>query len=182
MSLTDTLRLSTRPRPLPRRRAPFRYGLWGAWAIMLIALMAALFPALFTHYDPYNSVDGAQLTGSKPPLLARYRSTGKRSLYTDNLWCALVLIGSQCCGSCGHDLRILPRNVDDIYWRKNGKSHDAGDRCVVIHTGAIIVIKHHYFTRRRQYSRRHRRGLCLDCELCPSSQSRSPHYPAARVY
>lgn len=61
MSLTDTLRLSTRPRPLPRRSAPFRYGLWGAWAIMLIALVAALFPALFTHYDPYNSVDGAQL-------------------------------------------------------------------------------------------------------------------------
>lgn len=61
MSLTDTLGLLTRPRAASRRRGPIRYGLWAAGTIIFIAVMAALFPQLFTHYDPYNGIDGAQL-------------------------------------------------------------------------------------------------------------------------
>ncbi|WP_241649457.1 ABC transporter permease [Rosenbergiella collisarenosi] len=61
MSLASTLRLAPRQRTLARRRIPFRPGLWVAWAIIVIVIAAACFPQLFTHFDPYNSVDGAQL-------------------------------------------------------------------------------------------------------------------------
>ncbi len=62
MSLIDSLRLSTRHRTMTSRRRVIRPGLYLAWAVIGIALIVALFPQLFTHYDPYNGVAGAQLS------------------------------------------------------------------------------------------------------------------------
>lgn len=62
MSLTDTLRLSSRPGKVTVRAIRFRPGLYLAWMLIIVAIMAAVFPQWFTHYDPYNGVPGTQLT------------------------------------------------------------------------------------------------------------------------
>lgn len=62
MSLTDTLRLSSRAPKIKTRSLRFRFGLWLAWTLITVVVIAALFPQWFTHYDPYNGVAGTQLT------------------------------------------------------------------------------------------------------------------------
>lgn len=62
MSLTDTLRLSSRAPKIKTRSLRFRFGLWLAWTLIIGVVIAALFPQWFTHYDPYNGVAGTQLT------------------------------------------------------------------------------------------------------------------------
>lgn len=62
MSLTDTLRLASRPRKVKSRSLNLRSGLWLAWGLISLVVIAALFPHWFTHYDPYNGVAGTQLT------------------------------------------------------------------------------------------------------------------------
>jgi len=61
MSLTNTLKLTTQPSTPLRRRIRFLPGLWLAYGVIVTLVIAAFFPQIFTHFDPYNSVEGAQL-------------------------------------------------------------------------------------------------------------------------
>ncbi|MRT44085.1 ABC transporter permease subunit [Enterobacteriaceae bacterium RIT702] len=56
-------------------------GLWLAWGVMLLALLAAFVPALFTHFSPTEGVPGAQRL---PPQAAYWLGTDQlgRDLYT----------------------------------------------------------------------------------------------------
>lgn len=79
MSLVDysTARQSTRtPRVLN-----IQPGLWLAWALMLLALLAAFAPSLFTHFSPTEGVPGAQRLA---PQAAYWLGTDQlgRDLYT----------------------------------------------------------------------------------------------------
>ncbi|ORM71590.1 ABC transporter permease [Pantoea rwandensis] len=47
-------------------------GLWLAWAVMLLALLAAFAPGLFTHYNPTQGIPGAQRL---PPQAAYWLGT-----------------------------------------------------------------------------------------------------------
>ncbi len=62
MSAIDSLRVRRKNQPQSARRLRIIPGLWLAWGVIALALLAALFPQLFTHYDPYNGVAGTQLT------------------------------------------------------------------------------------------------------------------------
>ena len=44
----------------PQRAWQIQPGLWLAWAVMLLALLAAFAPGLFTHYSPTQGIPGAQ--------------------------------------------------------------------------------------------------------------------------
>jgi peptide/nickel transport system permease protein len=56
-------------------------GLWLAWSVMLLALLAAFVPGLFTHFSPTEGVPGAQRL---PPQAAYWLGTDQlgRDLYT----------------------------------------------------------------------------------------------------
>lgn len=56
-------------------------GLWLAWGVMLLALLAAFAPGLFTHFSPTEGVPGAQRL---PPQAAYWLGTDQlgRDLYT----------------------------------------------------------------------------------------------------
>ncbi|MRT25761.1 ABC transporter permease subunit [Enterobacteriaceae bacterium RIT697] len=56
-------------------------GLWLAWSVMLLALLAAFAPGLFTHFSPTEGVPGAQRL---PPQAAYWLGTDQlgRDLYT----------------------------------------------------------------------------------------------------
>ncbi|UVC32016.1 ABC transporter permease [Pantoea sp. SOD02] len=56
-------------------------GLWLAWSVMLLALLAAFVPELFTHFSPTEGVPGAQRL---PPQAAYWLGTDQlgRDLYT----------------------------------------------------------------------------------------------------
>lgn len=65
-----------------RKRVPawqgvaWQPGLWLAWAVIVIAIFAAVAPGLLTHYSPIEGIAGAQrlalrpATGSAPISLA----------------------------------------------------------------------------------------------------------------
>lgn len=61
MSLVDyaTARQRGAP-PRTQRSWQIQPGLWLAWAVMLLALLAAFAPGLLTHYNPTQGVSGAQ--------------------------------------------------------------------------------------------------------------------------
>lgn len=44
----------------PQRAWNIQPGLWLAWAVMLLAVLAAFAPGLFTHYSPTEGIAGAQ--------------------------------------------------------------------------------------------------------------------------
>ena len=75
MTAIDSLRIQRKNQPRAARRLRIKPGLWLAWAVIALALVAALFPHLFAHYDPYSGVAGIQLT---PP-------DGRHWLGTDQL-------------------------------------------------------------------------------------------------
>lgn len=61
MSLTETLRLQPRRPGKYLQLQRVRPGVWLAWMIILLAILAAIFPQLLTHYDPESGVPGTQL-------------------------------------------------------------------------------------------------------------------------
>lgn len=75
MSLVDYA-AARRPVAAKMRTLQFSPGLWLAVSVMLLAVLAALFPALFTQASPIEGVAGAQRlapqadTGSAPISLA----------------------------------------------------------------------------------------------------------------
>ncbi|KGD74687.1 ABC transporter permease [Tatumella morbirosei] len=75
MTAIDSLRIQRKNQPRAARRLRITPGLWLAWAVIALAVVAALFPYLFAHYDPYSGVAGTQLT---PP-------DGRHWLGTDQL-------------------------------------------------------------------------------------------------
>jgi len=75
MTAIDSLRIQRKNQPRAGRRLRITPGLWLAWAVIALAVVAALFPYLFAHYDPYSGVAGTQLT---PP-------DGRHWLGTDQL-------------------------------------------------------------------------------------------------
>ncbi|XXN65978.1 ABC transporter permease (plasmid) [Enterobacter ludwigii] len=62
------------------RVLPLQPGLWLAWGVMLLALLAAFAPGLFTHFSPTEGVPGAQRL---PPQAAYWLGTDQlgRDLY-----------------------------------------------------------------------------------------------------
>ncbi|ARU92753.1 ABC transporter permease [Tatumella citrea] len=62
MTAIDSLRVQRKNQPHKVRRLRITPGLWLAWAVIVLAVVAALFPQLFAHYDPYSGVAGTQLT------------------------------------------------------------------------------------------------------------------------
>ncbi|WP_182058869.1 ABC transporter permease, partial [Pantoea sp. ME81] len=61
MSLVDYATARQRgATPHTQRSWQIQPGLWLAWAVMLLALLAAFAPGLFTHYSPTQGVPGAQ--------------------------------------------------------------------------------------------------------------------------
>ena len=61
MSLVDYATARQRgATPRPQRHWQIQPGLWLAWAVMLLALLAAFAPGLLTHYSPTQGVPGAQ--------------------------------------------------------------------------------------------------------------------------
>ncbi len=81
MSLTETLRLPSRRPGKSLRLRRLRPGVWLACALILLAILAAIFPQLFTHYDPDSGVPGIQLT---PPDRHHWLGTDQlgRDLYS----------------------------------------------------------------------------------------------------
>lgn len=82
MSLVDYAAARRSERAKNRRpRLPLQPGLWLAWGIMLLALLAALAPGVFTHFSPTEGIAGAQRL---PPQAAYWLGTDQlgRDLFT----------------------------------------------------------------------------------------------------
>ncbi|KFD22474.1 permease component of an ABC superfamily dipeptide transporter [Tatumella ptyseos ATCC 33301] len=81
MSLTETLRLQPRRSGKYLQLQRVRPGVWLAWMIILLAILAAIFPQLLTHYDPESGVPGTQLM---PPDSHHWLGTDQlgRDLYS----------------------------------------------------------------------------------------------------